>query len=93
MFLIAVTALLSALNGTVEGWPRYASMMQFELYSTAKANVGFAIRMVFNGKEVKLPFCDEVLCDVTQFSKYISTVTPQDPVADCKVDSADDKKN
>lgn len=68
--------LLTALQTGIEEWPHYASMMLVELYNITHSS-GRAVRIVYNGKILSMPFCgNATLCDYNTFSQYMSTVTP-----------------
>lgn len=81
--------MLVAFNISVDGeWPPYASMLRFELFqstSTDDKKGSYAVRIVYNDKELKPPYCDESPCDMAQFEKYINTIIPVDIIHTCKV--------
>ena len=58
-------------------WTWYASMISFELY---KVGSSWAVRMVFNGKEVPIPGCSSVLCDIAEFASVIEAIVPTSEV-------------
>ena len=81
-----------AFNISEEKWPPYASVLRLELYQNATAarehsnqHDSFAVRVIFNDEERKLPFCDTSPCNMAQFEKYVNTIIPKDPETECKV--------
>ena len=92
--------ILVALKAADGLWPYYASMMLLELYeintneqlkqntrfhSRAKKPGNFAVRLIYNGQVLSLPFCSNSqypgLCNYQTLSDYMTTVTPSDDVA------------
>ncbi len=70
-------------------WPHYASMFLMEVYEVSGGS-GHAVRLIFNGEVLQLPFCsgsasEEGLCDYKEFSNYLATITPTDPSLQCSV--------
>ncbi|KAK3723809.1 hypothetical protein QZH41_019490, partial [Actinostola sp. cb2023] len=85
-----ISPMLVAFNISDGQWPPYASMLRFELLQRTSAwshsmSDLFAVRVVYNEKELKPPFCDASPCSMAQFEKYINTIIPQDPNTECKV--------
>ena len=77
IFLTLVIQLLVALQIDKNIWPPYASVMLLELYQTT-ANKP-AVRLIYNGEVVTLPFCGgNEMCDYDMYSKYMTLVTPPD---------------
>ena len=84
--LHAVIPMLVALQVDTQDWPPYASMLLMEVYEISSGS-GHAVRLVYNGKVLKLPFCsgEEGVCDYKDFASYMATVTPTDPSKQCTV--------
>ncbi|KAL5471128.1 hypothetical protein EMCRGX_G029211 [Ephydatia muelleri] len=79
--LIALTDALLVADGL---WPPYASMIILELYEVPSSASGFAIRVIYNGNVLNLPYCsNQALCDYDEFSNYIATVVPTDVAKQC----------
>lgn len=79
---------LQAFNVSDGHWTPYASLIQVELYAVTsqnRAESDFAVRFLYQGQELKLPFCDSSPCPAAQFEEYVQAITPQDPGAECKV--------
>ena len=78
---------LQAFNASDGKWTPYASFIQVELYEVTgnRAKTDFAVRFLYQGQELKLPFCDVTPCPVTRFEEYVRAITPQDPSTQCKV--------
>ena len=75
VFFTLVMQLLVALQIDKNIWPPYASVMLFELYQTTDNKP--AIRLIYNGQVVTLPFCGgNEMCDYDIYSKYMTLVTP-----------------
>ena len=75
IFLTLVMQLLIALQIDNNIWPPYASVMLLELYQTAVNKP--AVRLIYNGQVVTLPFCGgNEMCDYDMYSKYMTLVTP-----------------
>ena len=77
---------LHAFNASDYKWSPYASMVQLELLQVANAtNVDYAVRLLYHGQERRIPYCSASPCSLAEFSTYVKTIIPQDPVTDCKV--------
>ena len=75
--------LLLAFNVSDGVWPPYASQMIFEIYETAGAN-SFSMRILYNGKVLKMPFCnDQEMCDTDTVKAYTATFLPESVEKDC----------
>ena len=78
--------LLLAFNASDFKWSPYASMVQLELLEVLNSkNTEYAVRLVYNGEERTIPYCDKSPCPLTQFSQLVRDITPQDSVAECKI--------
>ena len=83
-FFFPVIALTDALLVADGLWPPYASMIILELYEVPSSASGFAIRVIYNGNVLNLPYCsNQALCDYDEFSNYIATVVPTDVAKQC----------
>lgn len=55
----------------------------------------FAVRLIYNGKVLSLPFCSDTLgsglCSIQTFSNYIKTVTPSDNLEECNLSNFKNK--
>ena len=79
--VIALTSALLVADGL---WPPYASMIILELYEVPSSASGFAIRVIYNGNVLNLPYCsDQTLCDYYEFGSYITTVMPTNVSKQC----------
>ncbi len=81
--------ILAAFEADIDVWPAYASMFLMEVYEVSGGS-GHAVRLIFNGEVLQLPFCscsaaDEGLYDYKEFSNYLGTITPTDPARECSV--------
>ena len=66
-------------------WPHYASMMLLELFDISGK---YYIRLTYNGRELKLPFCElKILCSFDEFSYYMLKITPSDPAVQCNTNA------
>lgn len=78
--------LLQAFNASDGKWSPYASMVQLELLEATNAtNTDYAVRLLYNGQERRIPYCSSLPCSLAQFSEYMQEITSQDPATDCKV--------
>eukprot|EP00475_Leptophrys_vorax_P014901 TRINITY_DN21163_c0_g1_i1.p1 TRINITY_DN21163_c0_g1~~TRINITY_DN21163_c0_g1_i1.p1 ORF type:complete len:449 (-),score=116.57 TRINITY_DN21163_c0_g1_i1:81-1427(-) len=71
--------LLSALQIWDSRWPSYASEIVFELYENKLANVSggsFAVRVIYDGQEMHVPGCSEILCDWKEFNQVLQLLMP-----------------
>ena len=85
-FLSIVMPFLHAFNASDYKWSPYASMVQLELLQVTNAtNVDYAVRLLYHGQERRIPYCSASPCSLAEFSTYVKTIIPQDPVADCQV--------
>lgn len=67
--------LLTALQVDEGVWPPYASMLLLELYVDTSG--GFFVRILYNGKVLKPPFCKtEGFCRYVELAQYLMTVCP-----------------
>ncbi|CAH3125508.1 unnamed protein product [Porites lobata] len=81
-----VMPFLHAFNASDYKWSPYASMVQLELLQVTNAtNVDYAVRLLYHGQERRIPYCSASPCSLAEFSTYVKTIIPQDPVADCQV--------
>lgn len=76
--------LLLAFNISDGVWPPYASQFVVEIYEMD--NKEFYLRILYNGKAMKLPFCnDQELCDIVNVVKpYIANFEPESVEKNCK---------
>ncbi len=64
-------------------WPPYASQLIFEVYQMPDSL--FSLRILYNGKEQKLPFCgDKVMCDMDTVEKHLATIEPVNVEKNCR---------
>ncbi|XP_031564393.1 counting factor 60-like [Actinia tenebrosa] len=89
---LTLGTLLMAFNISEGKWPPYASMFRLELYQNtaaaqqnSKQQESFAVKVIYNDQERKLPFCDASPCSMAQFEKYVNSIIPKDPETECKV--------
>lgn len=68
--------LLSALGIWDGSWPSYASKLILELYNNKLDEEEFAVRVVYDGKEVTLPGCSNKLCQWTEFESIMQELQP-----------------
>ncbi|OQR97575.1 hypothetical protein ACHHYP_10210 [Achlya hypogyna] len=66
-----------ALGATWDGhWTTYAGMLVVEVYRDVEMDRrysnAYAVRMVYNGKPLQLPFCNDELCPYTTFNASLS---------------------
>lgn len=75
-----ILPLLHAFNVSDGRWPPYASTIVFELYESAKddkaAKKENMVRMVYNGKILRIPGCDSALCPWSKFESIAAAVVP-----------------
>ena len=64
-------------------WAGYASLVSIELYNSTSSNYYF--RIIYNGNEMMLPGCTEMLCEVDSFLS--ATAFAEEPM-DCSVVSS-----
>lgn len=74
-------------------------MIQLELYEAtgipkgSVVNRNFAVRMIYNGEELRFPFCDGSPCNTQQFGKYVAKIIPEkDWKANCEVNDVADNR-
>jgi len=81
--------------GVADGtWPAYASMITMEIYEAKKKKVSgapdHAVRMVYNGKVMKIPGCDgKALCPWDNFVEVAQAVIPKE--GECDDEEMEDK--
>ena len=81
---LLVLPILVALQAFDNTWPLYASTLLLELYKTPSSASGHAVRGIYNGKVLEFPFCsNKTLCDYKEFSGYLASIVPTDPVKQC----------
>ena len=84
MLFLPVIALTDALQVADGRWPPYASMVLLELYEASSSASGFAIRIIYNGNVLKLPYCsNQTMSDYDEFSSYMATITPTNVAKQC----------
>jgi hypothetical protein len=76
--------LLLAFNISDGVWPPYASQLIFEVYEMSDQS--FSLRILYNGKVMKMPFCDnKEMCDIkTTVVEYVRTIVPESVEKDCQ---------
>lgn len=81
-----VMPLLLAFNATDYKWSPYASMVQLELYEVLNStSTNYAVRLMYNGVERTIGYCDQTPCPLAQFGQLIRDITPQDRATECKI--------
>ena len=76
-------SLMLAFNISDGVWPPYASQLIFEVYQMADNS--FSMRILYNGKVQKLPFCDnKEMCNTDTVEEYISRFEPESVEKDCQ---------
>ncbi|KAI9599256.1 histidine phosphatase superfamily [Syncephalis fuscata] len=81
-----VHAIKGMLNAYDMLWPPYASNMLFELWqSTTNNRLGkqFYLRIIYNGRILKTPWCDMNACPIEDYFNYIASYVPNDLSAEC----------
>ena len=82
IFFSSVMPLLLAFNISDGVWPPYASQLIFEVYEMA--DNAHAMRILYNGKVMKLPFCDDKeMCNTEIVKEYIAKFEPESVEKDC----------
>jgi len=66
-------------------WVPYASVASFELWQSSAAN-RFYVRVIYNGKVMQVPGCDNTLCDYETFAAVANKITLTNPAVQCQVD-------
>ncbi|KAH9101287.1 hypothetical protein LEN26_015801 [Aphanomyces euteiches] len=62
-------------------WTTYAGTLVIELYKERNDERAFAIRVLYNGKPLLLPFCKDVLCDWSAFNASLAFARQERPCA------------
>ncbi|KAJ3632090.1 hypothetical protein Zmor_022111 [Zophobas morio] len=92
-----ILALLAALGFKKNiSWPAYSSVVQLELYQNAhQIDSQFYLRLIYNGKEETLPFCENFsiinynsgkLCPWARVVHYLDIITPENITTECGSD-------
>lgn len=75
--------LLLALNISDGIWPPYASQMITEIYQVGEDL--YAVRILYNGKVMKLPFCEnKEMCDVERVRQHLAKFEPESVEKNCQ---------
>jgi len=56
--------------------PPWGSTIVYELYANSSVNGRYAVRVLFNGKVMRIPSCEEDYCTWEQFQSLISRLWP-----------------
>jgi hypothetical protein len=76
-----IGGILAALQVKDWGWPPYASNILIELW---KGENGYAVRVIYNGKQLQLPFCSDELCPLDVFEQFLLRhLIPNDLATEC----------
>ncbi|XP_028391161.1 counting factor 60-like [Dendronephthya gigantea] len=80
---VTLMTLLLAFNVSDGVWPPYASQMIFEVYQMTDNS--HTMRILYNGKVMKLPFCDDKeLCNTDIVKEYVAKFEPESVAKDCQ---------
>eukprot|EP01095_Lingulamoeba_sp_RSL-Kostka_P017545 TRINITY_DN9192_c0_g1_i1.p1 TRINITY_DN9192_c0_g1~~TRINITY_DN9192_c0_g1_i1.p1 ORF type:complete len:432 (-),score=133.86 TRINITY_DN9192_c0_g1_i1:86-1381(-) len=81
-----LTPMLIALGVWDGFWTPYASMIVFELYKYQGYNPPqYTVRMIYNGKEMNIPDCNNIYCDFDTFSSIVAPLKPTPEFCDISI--------
>ncbi|XP_063900287.1 lysosomal acid phosphatase-like [Zophobas morio] len=92
---LGLLSILIAFGFSQQNWPRYSSLLQFELYEedNLKTEPNFFLRLIYNGVETPFPFCGKFsiqnshhLCPWEVVRDYLDKITPTNISAECQND-------
>jgi acid phosphatase len=75
---VTICGVMSALGVPLNIDPHYASYLSFELYENSTGN--HTVKIVYNHKEVKLPYCQNQTCTYEQFIKLADEITEKQKI-------------
>ena len=81
-FILLVMSSLLAFNISDGVWPPYTSQLIFEIYEMSDNS--FSMRILYNGKVMKMPFCNnQEMCNTDTVKAYTATFLPESVEKDC----------